>query len=140
MRAASRKGRTSNIAGLLIKQPMIWGDLERCLIISPRSLTERSQDQLSEKFGLQFELPTREMITAAHTGELLRSKNLRIVRLGRLNRRLPFQPCPPARLQDPSMGTVPLVSVAVPVQVPEQAHCASSGSHAPVNETPIIPV
>ncbi len=43
------------MAGLFIKELMVRGDLKRCLIISPGSLTEQWQDELYEKFGLDFE-------------------------------------------------------------------------------------
>ena len=41
------------MAGLLIKELMLRGDLERCLIVAPGSLTEQWQDELAEKFGLE---------------------------------------------------------------------------------------
>ena len=53
------------MAGLLIKEMIVRGDLKRCLIISPGSLTEQWQDELLEKFGLPFDLLTRDMINAA---------------------------------------------------------------------------
>ena len=46
------------MAGLLIKELKIRGDLERCLIITPGSLTDQWQDELAEKFGLNFEILT----------------------------------------------------------------------------------
>ena len=42
------------MAGLLIKELLIRGDLERCLIVAPGSLVEQWQDELAEKFGLQL--------------------------------------------------------------------------------------
>jgi SNF2 family DNA or RNA helicase len=74
------------MAGLLIKELMIRGDLQRCLIISPGSLTEQWQDELSEKFGLEFELLTRDMMTAARTANPFEHKNLLIARLDQLSR------------------------------------------------------
>jgi len=38
------------MAGLLIKELLIRGELERCLIVAPGSLTEQWQDELKEKF------------------------------------------------------------------------------------------
>ena len=67
------------MAGLLIKELMIRGDLERCLIISPGSITEQWQDELGEKFGLEFELLTRDMMAAARTSNPFEHKNLLIV-------------------------------------------------------------
>jgi SNF2 family DNA or RNA helicase len=55
------------MAGLLIKELKVRGDLERCLIISPGSLTDQWQDELAEKFGLNFEILTGDMIQAART-------------------------------------------------------------------------
>lgn len=40
------------MAGLFIKELVIRGDLERCLIIAPGSLVEQWQDELKEKFDL----------------------------------------------------------------------------------------
>ncbi len=74
------------MAGLLIKELMIRGDLERCLIISPGSITEQWQDELGEKFGLEFELLTRDMMTAARTSNPFEHKNLLIARLDQLSR------------------------------------------------------
>jgi superfamily II DNA or RNA helicase len=55
------------MAGLLIKELKVRGDLERCLILSPASLTDQWQDELAEKFGLDFEILTGDMIHAART-------------------------------------------------------------------------
>ncbi len=52
------------MAGLYIKELMLRGDLARCLIVAPGSLVEQWQDELSQKFGLDFELLTRPMIDA----------------------------------------------------------------------------
>ncbi|MCP4480117.1 MAG: DEAD/DEAH box helicase, partial [Planctomycetaceae bacterium] len=38
------------MAGLLIKELLIRGDLKRCMIVSPGNLVEQWQDELSEKF------------------------------------------------------------------------------------------
>jgi hypothetical protein len=43
------------MAGLLIKELLIRGDLERCLIVAPGSLVEQWQDEMAEKFGLGFD-------------------------------------------------------------------------------------
>ena len=42
------------MAGLLIKELAIRGDLDRCLIVAPGSLVEQWQDELAQKFGLSF--------------------------------------------------------------------------------------
>ena len=56
------------MAGLLIRELMLRGDLERCLVVAPGSLVEQWQDELESKFGLAFDLLTRERIEAAGTG------------------------------------------------------------------------
>jgi N12 class adenine-specific DNA methylase len=38
------------MAGLLIKELLIRGDLERCLIVAPGSLVEQWQEEMAEKF------------------------------------------------------------------------------------------
>lgn len=48
------------MAGLFIKELMIRGDLERCLIVAPGSLVEQWQDELAEKFDLAFDILTRD--------------------------------------------------------------------------------
>src|SRR6202030_1581859 len=69
------------MAGLLIKELLIRGDLERCMIVAPGSLVEQWQEELSEKFGLNFELLTRDQIEASVTGNPFIEKNRLIVRL-----------------------------------------------------------
>src|SRR5271169_803782 len=69
------------MAGLLIKELVIRGDLDRCLIVAPGSLVEQWQDELSEKFGLGFEILTRDQIDASITGNPFVEKNRLIVRL-----------------------------------------------------------
>jgi superfamily II DNA or RNA helicase len=52
------------MAGLYIKELMLRGDLERCLIVAPGGLVEQWQDELRDKFGLTFELLTRQLADA----------------------------------------------------------------------------
>jgi len=56
------------MADLLVKELLIRGDLERCLIVAPRSLVEQWQEEMAEKFGLGFDLLTRDQIEASITG------------------------------------------------------------------------
>jgi SNF2 family DNA or RNA helicase len=44
------------MAGLFIKELMIRGDADRVLIVTPGSLVNQWQDELMEKFGLEFEV------------------------------------------------------------------------------------
>jgi SNF2 family DNA or RNA helicase len=69
------------MAGLLIKELMIRGDLERCLIVAPGSLVEQWQEELAEKFGLSFDLLSRDQIENSVTGNPFVERNRLILRL-----------------------------------------------------------
>jgi superfamily II DNA or RNA helicase len=69
------------MAGLLIKELLIRGDLERCLIVAPGSLVEQWQEELAEKFSLSFDLLTRDQIEASVTGNPFVEKQRLIMRL-----------------------------------------------------------
>src|SRR5579864_3919928 len=56
------------MAGLLIKELLIRGDLERCLIVARGNLVEQWQDEMAEKFGLSFDALTRDQIESSLTG------------------------------------------------------------------------
>lgn len=74
------------MTGLFIKELMLRGDLQRCLIVSPGNLTEQWQDELYQRFGLPFELLTNDRIAAARTGNVLQEMPLVIARLDKLSR------------------------------------------------------
>jgi hypothetical protein len=44
------------MAGLLMKELLVRGDMQRCLVICPGSLVEQWQDELSSRFHLPFEI------------------------------------------------------------------------------------
>jgi SNF2 family DNA or RNA helicase len=69
------------MAGLLIKELLIRGDLERCLIVAPGSLVEQWQEEMAEKFGLSFDLLSRDQIENSVTGNPFAEKNRLILRL-----------------------------------------------------------
>ena len=73
------------MAGLFCKELMIRGDVERCLVIAPGSLVEQWQDELWQKFGLSFEILTREMIETSRSGNPFGEKPLLIARLDHLS-------------------------------------------------------
>jgi superfamily II DNA or RNA helicase len=79
------------MAGLFNKELMIRGDVERCLVIAPGSLVEQWQDELWQKFGLNFEILTKDMIEAARSGNPFAEKPLLIARLDHLARREDLQ-------------------------------------------------
>ncbi|MFS8640294.1 MAG: DUF3883 domain-containing protein [Symbiobacteriaceae bacterium] len=74
------------MAGLLIKELRLRGDVHRCLIVCPGSLVEQWQDELSSKFDLPFEILTNDRIEAARTGNALAEMPLVIARLDKLAR------------------------------------------------------
>lgn len=88
------------MAGLLIKELIARGDLQRCLIVCPGSHAEQWQDELYRRFHLPFEILTNDGLEAARTGNWFLELHLVIARLDKLNRgcaRLPRQgrvPCP----------------------------------------------
>jgi hypothetical protein len=69
------------MAGLLIKELVLRGDLERCLIVAPGSLVEQWQDELSEKFELEFDILSRDQIETSRTGNPFEERDRLIVRL-----------------------------------------------------------
>ena len=69
------------MAGLLIKELIARADLERCLIVAPGSLVEQWQDELGEKFSLEFDILSREMIETSRSGNPFEDRNRLIARL-----------------------------------------------------------
>ena len=63
------------MAGLLIKELLARGDLERCLVVVPGSLVEQWQDELGEKFKLEFDILTRDKIENSRSGNPFNDKN-----------------------------------------------------------------
>ena len=74
------------MTGLLLKELMVRGDLKRCLIVSPGSLSEQWQDELYSKFHLKFEILTNERFESAVSGNIFAETNLCIARLDKLSR------------------------------------------------------
>ena len=74
------------MAGLLIKELLARGDLERCLIVAPGSLVEQWQDELGEKFDLEFDILTRDMIESSRSGNPFDDRDRLIARLDMLAR------------------------------------------------------
>jgi hypothetical protein len=74
------------MAGLFIKELLIRGDLERCLIVAPGIIVEQWQDEMSSKFGLSFDILTRDQVEAARTGNPFDERALLIARLDMLSR------------------------------------------------------
>ena len=74
------------MAGLLIKELIARGDLQRCLIVCPGSLAEQWQDELYRRFQLPFDILTNDKLEAARTGNWFLEANLVIARLDKLSR------------------------------------------------------
>lgn len=74
------------MAGLLIRELVVRGDVRRCLICAPGSLTEQWQDELWGKFQLDFTILTREMVETARSGNPFAERDLIIVRLDQVSR------------------------------------------------------
>jgi len=74
------------MAGLLIKELIARGDLQRCLIVCPGSLAEQWQDELYRRFHLPFEILTNDKLEAARTGNWFLEHPLVIARLDKLAR------------------------------------------------------
>ncbi len=74
------------MAGLLMKELVARADLERCLVVAPGSLVEQWQDELGEKFGLEFDILSREMVETSRSGNPFDDRNFLIARLDVLAR------------------------------------------------------
>lgn len=74
------------MAGLFIKELMIRGDLKRCLIVAPGSLVEQWQDELKEKFDLDFKIVGREMFRTSYGGNPFNDEDRLILRLDMASR------------------------------------------------------
>jgi len=74
------------MAGLLIKELIIRGDVRRCLICVPGSLCEQWQDELWFKFQLPFDILTRAAVEASRSGNPFAEKDLLIIRLDQVSR------------------------------------------------------
>ncbi len=74
------------MAGLLIRELLARGDVQRCLVVCPGRLAEQWQDELYLRFHLPFEILTKDKLEAARTGNWFRENGLVIARLDKLAR------------------------------------------------------
>ena len=74
------------MAGLLMKELIARGDLQRCLVVCPGSLAEQWQDELYRRFQLRFDILTNDKLESAATGNWFLETNLAIARLDKLSR------------------------------------------------------
>jgi superfamily II DNA or RNA helicase len=74
------------MAGLLIKELLLRGDLRRCMVVCPGNLVEQWQDELDTRFSLPFEILTSDKLESARTGNWFQENDLVICRLDKLSR------------------------------------------------------
>ena len=74
------------MAGLLMKELIARGDLERCLVVCPGSLAEQWQDELERRFQLPFTVYTSAALHAARPDNWFEQNDLVIARLDMLSR------------------------------------------------------
>jgi len=78
------------MAGLLIKELLIRGDLHRCMIVCPGNLAEQWQDELYQRFQLPFEILTNDKLESAGVpsgpGNWFAENPMAICRLDKLSR------------------------------------------------------
>jgi superfamily II DNA or RNA helicase len=74
------------MAGLLIRELVMRADARRILVVAPGSLCGQWQDELREKFGLDFEIFSRERQEESARGNYFAEQDQLIVRLDQLAR------------------------------------------------------
>lgn len=74
------------MAGLLIRELVMRADARRIMIVAPGSLSGQWQDELREKFGMDFEIFSRERQEACGSGNYFAEQDRLIVRLDQLAR------------------------------------------------------
>lgn len=74
------------MAGLLIKELIVRGDVHRCLICVPGNLATQWQDELWFKFHTPFDILTREDFEASISGNPFAEKDRLIIRLDQVAR------------------------------------------------------
>lgn len=79
------------MAGLLIRELLMRADAKRILIVSLGSLTEQWQDELLEKFDVEFEIFSREKQEQCISGNYFDEQNQLICRLDQLSRNDEYQ-------------------------------------------------
>jgi superfamily II DNA or RNA helicase len=68
------------------KELLIRGDLHRCMIVCPGNLSEQWQDELYQRFQLDFKILTNDALESARTGNWFAETPLAICRLDKLSR------------------------------------------------------
>src|SRR6266446_2243330 len=74
------------MTGLYIRELIMRADTRRILVFAPASLDKQWRDELSEKFGLQFNVFSSALEAATPTGNTLENLDHIIVRLDQMAR------------------------------------------------------
>ncbi|MDA8417183.1 MAG: helicase-related protein [Betaproteobacteria bacterium] len=74
------------MAGLLIRELLMRADAKRVLIVAPGSLVEQWQDEMREKFGLEFKIFGRDLIENSPSGNPFEDAELMVTRIDQLAR------------------------------------------------------
>ncbi|MDR1622094.1 MAG: DUF3883 domain-containing protein [Synergistaceae bacterium] len=74
------------MAGLFIRELIVRADAQKVLVVAPGSLVEQWQDELSEKFGLDFIIFSRGHVEESHSGNPFEDLSLLIARIDQLSR------------------------------------------------------
>lgn len=75
------------MCGLLIKELVLRGALNRCLIVAPGSLVGQWQQELFDKFNLTFDVLSHDLIQSTREGTVFDRYPLMIARMDQLSRR-----------------------------------------------------
>lgn len=79
------------MAGLYLKELLLRGDVQRCLIVAPGGLVEQWQTELAEKFGIEMAILTRDLAEADRDGDPFRRNPMLIARMDQLARNEEWQ-------------------------------------------------
>ncbi len=74
------------MAGLLLKELLVRGDVRRCLICCPGSLVEQWQDEMYHRFHLDFVAVTRDLMENTRSGNPYTEHGLVVSRLDHMSR------------------------------------------------------
>ena len=74
------------MAGLFMKELLVRGDMDRCLIVCPGNLADQWLDELFQRFQLRFEILTNDRLESAPTGNAFAEMPFVIARLDKLSR------------------------------------------------------
>lgn len=74
------------MAGLFIRELLMRADARRVLIVAPGSLVEQWQDEMREKFGLEFRIFGRDLVENSASGNQFEDADLLVARVDQLSR------------------------------------------------------